>query len=576
MPVVNINQVTQTWLHSTWPIQVPQTWLDACIEWVTEEAGSVALPQNQLNKQVLDQWLLTDLRDLVHPVLPARISEAQKTELNGCYCLQLDSLLDVSQPAYSQLQRLRGSDCTNEEVTAVTQATQKPWEAKPTRMLMLQLTDGVQNLEGMEYRPIPALNANLPPGTKLEVKGRVVVRLGVLLLKPENVNVLGGEVEQLIGRHSQSRVLCRTLGLPEEDRQHEAEAEDQEVRPGGRIEGTLDSGYDSLNSQIVARNELTQTNQSENSRSSAFISRQSEANAIEVPDENFDDIPDAFDDFNDPEDFDVLPDDINDQPKDLENVSNHGNNHAAFSDDFNDHLEDFDDIPMEELDSILSPTDPDHLSSSEAMEQETIQQDVPRLPRPDRQIDQSYLASSNVVAIADDSLSSSVPKMARYEPPRAHNSPPKRSNIVKPNTSILNYLSILQAGIWPPPSAQVVRIQAFIVTLLGNLRSSGGEWKLRATISDGTGYLDVDLSDTLLENLIGFSASESRVLRKDPTKRGLVDAGIQKCQRELVDMCCVISVRLDPDGSGTVLGAEPLTDRECCELQRRVTERKFT
>lgn len=61
-------------------------------------------------------------------------------EANMCRGLfQVDSLLDISQPAYSQLQKLRGTDCANDEVSAVTQASQRPWEAKPTRMLLLQV-----------------------------------------------------------------------------------------------------------------------------------------------------------------------------------------------------------------------------------------------------------------------------------------------------------------------------------------------------------------------------------------------------------------------------------------------------
>lgn len=61
-------------------------------------------------------------------------------EANMCRGLfQVDSLLDISQPAYSQLQKLRGTDCANDEVSAVTQATQRPWEAKPTRVLLLQV-----------------------------------------------------------------------------------------------------------------------------------------------------------------------------------------------------------------------------------------------------------------------------------------------------------------------------------------------------------------------------------------------------------------------------------------------------
>ncbi|XP_017322554.2 recQ-mediated genome instability protein 1 [Ictalurus punctatus] len=648
MPVDGGTQATQAWLRSTWHIQVPQAWLDACVEWVTEEAGGMALPQAQLNQQVLDQWLLTDLRDLAHPVLPAGISEAEKMELNGCYCLQVDSLLDVSQPAYSQLQRVRGSRCSNDEVTAVTQATQKPWEAKPTRMLMLQLTDGVQNLEGIEYRPVPALSANLPPGTKLQVVGMVMVRLGVVLLKPENVKVLGGEVEELMEVHSQSRVLYRTLGLPEEN--HQQEAEDQEVRQGARIEGTLDSGYESiqssLNLQMISRNEPSHL---ENSRLSTLeaapISRQSGTDVTNIPDEDFDNIPDDFMDY---------PEDIG---SNWQEDSNHGlDDWGNNPDDFSNGPEDFDDIPMEELDDLLSPTDSEILPSSRPVENGgTQQQDVsssdyvqtdgqfnqPQASNHLRLPSKAHLTEANPVEVievdADDyfspspepkiaryesrlqvpannyskkadttilnqsrpsnrlSLSSSIPlseanpievieidsddnsssspgkKMARYEP---KSQVPANNCSKKADTSILNYLCILKAGVWPPHSTQVVRLHAFIVTLLGSLRSSGGEWKVRATISDGTGYLDVDLSDSLLANLIGFSAAESKVLRKDPAKRGVVDAGLQNCQRELVDMCCVMSVQVDPNGTGMVLGADPLTDRECCEIQKRVTDRR--
>lgn len=647
MPVAGATQATQDWLRSTLHIQVPQTWLDACVEWVTEEAGGVVLPQAQLNQQVLDQWLFTDLRVLAHPLLPAGISEAEKMELNGCHCLQVDWLLDVSQPAYSQLQRLRGSDCSNEEVTAVTQATQRPWEAKPTRMLMLQLTDGVQNLEGIEYRPIPTLGANLPPGTKLQVVGRVMVRLGVLLLKPENVRVLGGEVEELMEVHSQSRVLCRTLGLPEEN--HQQEAEDQENQQGARIEGTLDSGYESvpssLNLQMISRNEPRQL---ENSRLSTLeatpISRQSGPDVIDIPDEDFDNIPDDFMDY--PEDIGNIPEDSDQGPEEQSNNP----------DDFNNGPEDFDDIPMEELDDMMSPTNPEILHSSGPVEiGGTQQQDVSSSDyiRTDSQLNQpqasnhpslpskARLSKANPIEIievdADDNLSSfPETKIARYESrsqflenncskksdttipnqPRASNQPDFYSNAPlseanpvevievdgddddscspepkmaryepksqvpahncskKADTSILNYLCILKAGVWPPHSAQVVRLHAFIVTLLGSLCSSGGEWKVRATISDGTGYLDVDLSNSLLVNLIGFSAAESKVLRKDPAKRGVVDTGIQNCQRELVDMCCVMSVQVDPNGTGTVLRADPLTDRECCEIQTRVKNRR--
>lgn len=35
-----------------------------------------------------------------------------------------------------------------------------------TQMLMLQLTDGIDQIQGMEYQPVPILHSNLPPGEK--------------------------------------------------------------------------------------------------------------------------------------------------------------------------------------------------------------------------------------------------------------------------------------------------------------------------------------------------------------------------------------------------------------------------
>lgn len=44
---------TQTWLQSAWHVQVPFTWLEACVEWLQEEAGGAGrLTQQQINQQV--------------------------------------------------------------------------------------------------------------------------------------------------------------------------------------------------------------------------------------------------------------------------------------------------------------------------------------------------------------------------------------------------------------------------------------------------------------------------------------------------------------------------------------------
>lgn len=561
-------RVTKGWLSSQWHILVPPAWLDACVNWVKQEASGEAIPQSLLNQRVLEQWLLTDLRDLAHPVLPAGLSDAQKTELNSCYCIQMDSLLDISQPAYSQLQHIRGTDHSNEQVSAFTQETQRPWESKPTRMLMLQLTDGVENLEGMEYQPIPALRANLPPGTKLQLVGPIVVRLGVLLLKAENVKVLGGEVEQLLEMYSQSRLLSGVLGLSEENHPHAEEPDDQELLAS--VEAVVDlqvadSGYHSLTSQASTRSSFPHYQSQRQPIPQPQITPVSSENnwdVVEIPDDDFNSIPDQFDD---------VPQNIDSNMAD-------------------DNLEDFDDIPLEELDSVMCPIDSE-VSESMGAHTEMEQQAFPASNLPIMECHTNRVKSGGMshtkFAKTSTDISShhkrsirEIPSTSgvnesKYVASSSTNRTESSSYEQKAVPPIPRYLCTIQAGSWPPADVQILRLQAFIVTLVGNLRSSGGEWKLGATISDGTGYLDVDLCDAMLANLIGFSATEARALRKDPARRNEVDNGILHCQKELVDMCCMMSVKVDQMGRGVVLRSDSLTESECYEMQRKVNEKRI-
>lgn len=46
-------RATQSWLQSSWQVQVPFAWLEACVEWLQEEAGGAGLlSQQQINQQV--------------------------------------------------------------------------------------------------------------------------------------------------------------------------------------------------------------------------------------------------------------------------------------------------------------------------------------------------------------------------------------------------------------------------------------------------------------------------------------------------------------------------------------------
>lgn len=97
------------------------------------------------------------------------------------------------------------------------EALERRYQDTQNRILKLCLTDGKQSCYALEYQPIPKLSLlNTHPGTKVLVSfvplhrvqikvSNVLVRRGLLLLKPASVEVLGGGVEDLIEKYNQVR-----------------------------------------------------------------------------------------------------------------------------------------------------------------------------------------------------------------------------------------------------------------------------------------------------------------------------------------------------------------------------------
>ncbi|KAJ3604454.1 hypothetical protein NHX12_029194 [Muraenolepis orangiensis] len=663
------------WLQSSWHIHVPFAWLETCVEWVQEEGGGGHLAQQQINQQVLDQWLLADLRDLGHPVLPGDLSQAQKTELSGTFCVQVDSLLDISQPVYGQLQKLRGKDCANEEVTAVTQATQRPWEARPTRMLLLQVTDGVQNLEAMEYQPISALSTALRPGVKLQLQGQMVCRLGVLLLGPQNVKLLGGEVEDLVDRNNQGRVLCRALGLPEqpnggageenpaapqqanhemddlEDQELLASLEAQEEMDRTQGTGVRDSGYRSGTNQAYPP--LSRSNSSTLSHGSHSVrprengfSEQGDSIPVDPPSaltsnedeaqhfpDDFDDLPlDELDDdgivfregTNEPARLNVLqsrhetrggsdasaPNSLRRPPPPLPHVpsalsgslsgshldaggsrcsrreEDHGDAHSSHSDATKRPLGRAVSKPSasspgiaEDADILLDDGDLMDVHMDYRFPEEM---DTPRAPSGGPSFQEGDLTCTGVVRGKPASSGPTGVGAAGRSAPHTTESAGHAQGPAAGSPSALSsppftYLRTLQAELPQPRQRHgvSVRIKAFIVTLLGKLTGVAGAWRVRATVSDGTGYLDAELSDRVLTGLLGFTVAQKGAMKREPGRRAELDAGMRRCQEEMVDMCCVMTLTFEDHGSKAVItSVDPVTEEDLGALQQRVRGRK--
>ncbi|XP_058421518.1 recQ-mediated genome instability protein 1 [Diceros bicornis minor] len=627
MSVTSIALKVETWLLATWHVKVPLMWLEACINWIQEENDNVNLSQAQLNKQVFEQWLLTDLRDLEHPLLPDGILEVPKGELNGFFALQINSLVDVSQPAYSQIQKLRGKNTTNDLITAETQVTQKHWEAKPSRLLMLQLTDGIVQMQGMEYQSIPALNSDLPPGTKILIYGNISFRLGVLLLKPENVKVLGGEVDSLLEEYAQEKVLARLIGEPDPVASVTPSNSNQSI---SRITDALDPALGPSDEELLASldesDELAANNDtslerrcfSTGSSSNTVPTRQSsfEPGLIistrpkeKPPNQSMHFIAGELDDFSleeallleesvqkeQTETKELQPLTLNrTTDESIERFSHKPNTPNNFSlicknGNSNWNEKNLCEQMTNEDKSFSCPSARDQNSSVFS-----IHHKVP-LPHDFTNKDKNSETDNKVKQTISNSdghslnnkilngeLVSYVPKKSSQisdESDHHLQTHSLRSSENNTNLSIAMdwysppfvYLSVLMAS--KPKEVTTVTVKAFIVTLTGNLSASGGIWSITAKISDGTAYLDVDFVDEILTSLIGYSVPEMKQLKKDPLQYRKFLEGLQKCQRDLIDLCCLMTISFNPTLSkAMVLALQDVNMEHFENLKKRLNK----
>ncbi|KAM6391897.1 recQ-mediated genome instability protein 1 [Rhynochetos jubatus] len=625
MSTLNIAARVETWLSSTWHVKVPLTWLEACISWIQEENSGSNLNQAQINRQVFEQWLLTDLRDLEYPILPDFILDTPKGELSGFYSIQVDSLVDVSQPAYSQLQKLRGKNTVNEEVTASTQAFQKPWEAKPTRMLMLQLTDGIHQIQGMEYQPVPVLHSNLPPGTKITLQGKTAYRLGVLLLKPENVKLLGGEVDVLLEEYSQERVLARLIGETENPNPVGQAGHNQIVsRPVDELEETLGPLDEELLASLDENNEFTLNNETSlesgyHSRSNNFstasasqtahtenVLLQESGSALPHSDEQVSP-PIEYDDgfLNDfPSEDDLLLEE--EMQRELEEVPPVVMNRntcliterlpqtyrsscsssltgTCEKDDVNERYKP---VGATSKQNTFGRTifDGDRNSMSSFSQDEGLHQtcssadyyleNLPEERQNDTDLDgtrcKSQHASDSRLVNNDPVFFSKIYPEAGQQKHDSQTFPCRAAEAhLDLDSPPFTYISLLLAK--KPEIVTVLKVKCFIVTLTGNLTSSNGSWGIKAKISDGSAYLEVDFADDILTSLIGFSVPEMNRLKKDPALHVKLKDGLENCQKQLIDLCCLMTIEYNPlESKATVLILQDADARHLEQLKKRL------
>lgn len=66
----------------------------SCIEYLTERS-EITHSEQEIKYLAKEQWLLNDLKDICPGSLPPNLKSLQKTQLNGCFVLQINAAIDI-------------------------------------------------------------------------------------------------------------------------------------------------------------------------------------------------------------------------------------------------------------------------------------------------------------------------------------------------------------------------------------------------------------------------------------------------------------------------------------------------
>ncbi|XP_062185246.1 recQ-mediated genome instability protein 1 [Phragmites australis] len=148
-------------------------WLESCAAGIPGFNG-LGGPEVQA-RRCFEQFLFADMNACGAGGLPEGVGGMHASVLDGPFVLQVDEIVNMSAPL-----RERYRDT----------------HAGPKRCLKLSMTDGIQRVFGMEYRPIKDLQVLAPAGLKVVIRN-VHIRRGLLMLLPEVIEILGGVVDEL-------------------------------------------------------------------------------------------------------------------------------------------------------------------------------------------------------------------------------------------------------------------------------------------------------------------------------------------------------------------------------------------
>ncbi|KAG8487973.1 hypothetical protein CXB51_018487 [Gossypium anomalum] len=157
-------------------LKLRREWLDSSVQGLESSVPRFStLDVSAKAKLCFQQFLFSDMNYSGGGILPSNVDSMHLVDLKGPFVLQVDEIVNISCPLKGRYQ-------------------ETPSGIK--RCLKLSMTDGVQRVFGMEYRPIKDLQVLAPAGLKVAICN-VHIRHGLIVLVPESLQILGGVVEDL-------------------------------------------------------------------------------------------------------------------------------------------------------------------------------------------------------------------------------------------------------------------------------------------------------------------------------------------------------------------------------------------
>ncbi|XP_033347932.1 recQ-mediated genome instability protein 1-like isoform X2 [Bombus vosnesenskii] len=517
---------------------------------------------------VKEQWQLGDLRKINNEngCLPCNLSDQKFIILSGNYILQVEQMYDIATSKYKQLEHIRNARIS--EIDLSEAEKMEKWQPPKKRMIQLRLTDGLQDLIGIEYNYISRLNDMLLPGYKVMITGPLKCRKGVLLLEEGKLKGIGGEVDSLLIPNAMENVLARALNLSENpDPYSDNETKSNNIRPQVPqmdqvlFEEDFERGINNANTEIKRllshENEETLIDDECFQTETEFTSDQvktdqSCGNEIILDDD------DCFLEMVDEEQFTEAS---------IEQKS------IALP---------FRTLPKEGSDDIIVITDEKAVTD--------VKYDA---FRETREKDSSHLNFKSCTAKADSSISRS--KIEKKQ--KSLLSDGKKRVSTSPRTTIASkkgrmdkQITEFIKGVNAPEEPKICEfiydINNEIITtttfktirghvqVLGKLTKQDPSWILQATIADGTGTIEVSFSNKILENLLGFSVREfslkKKLRKKNPEIEHELRMSFRNAEKEMKALDALLKLELNRDERPTVIEITDLTQEQKEIIDRRV------